>query len=84
MHTQFCKLIILSIASYIFRPPTVAFKELLPEDGYNRWQKHFGGHANHVVIYLHIYTCICWLFVRRYVGNSISKLQIQVATYVLN
>jgi len=67
MHIQFCKLIILSIVSYIYRPPTVAFIELLPEDGYNRWQKHFGGHTNSYIIYLHICIRICWLFLIRYV-----------------
>jgi len=67
MHIQFCKLIILSVASYIFRPPTVAFIEHLPEDRYSRCPKHFGSYANYYIIYLHICICICWLFLIRYV-----------------
>ena len=67
MHTEFCKFVILSVASYIFGPPAVAFNEHLPEDWYNRWLKHFGSHANYGVICLHISRCICWLFLVRYV-----------------
>jgi hypothetical protein len=50
MHKQFRGFFISSVASYIFRPPNVAFNEHLHEDSYNSWPKHLGGYADHYMI----------------------------------
>ena len=45
MRTEIFRFILFSVDSYIFQPPTVAFKEHFPDDDCNVWPKHVGGYT---------------------------------------
>ena len=70
-HIQISSFIMISVRSYIFGPPTMAFKTHLPEDGYNSWPKPLGGYALYNVINIRICICIFLLFLIKYFWNII-------------